>query len=79
MRHFISVTVASLINLLNTMITLLHQCYMMSSDGLVFSFGLMFLFFVLFFFLILEENGGNLNTQKTDDHATEETKMTNDP
>ncbi len=57
------------------MITLLHQCYMMSSDGLVFSFGLMFLFFVLFFFLILEENGGNVNTQNTDDPATEETKL----
>ncbi len=56
------------------MITPLHQCYMMSSDGLVFSFGLMF-----FFFLSLEENGVNRNTQKTDDPATEETKLPTDP
>ncbi len=63
------------------MITLLHQCYMMSSDGLVFSFGLtcFVLFFVLFFFLILVENGGNRNEQKTDDAATEETKLPTDP
>ncbi len=38
-------------------------------------FDFLFWPYVLFFFLILEENGVNLNTQKTDDTATEETKL----
>ncbi len=52
---------------------------MMSSDGLIVSFGLTCFFFVFFFFLILEENGVNRNKLKTDDPATEETKLPTDP
>ncbi len=36
---------------------------------------LLVLFFLFFFFLILEENGVNLKKEKTDDPATEETKL----
>ncbi len=57
------------------MITLLHRCYMMSSDSLIFSFGLTCFVFVFVFFLILEENGVNRNKPKTDDPVTEETKL----
>ncbi len=40
---------------------------------------LLWTYLFCFFRFFLEENGGNLNKQKTDDPATEETKMTNDP